>query len=122
MFINIFLRCIEENTLKYQLQNLIISGTTNGNSYNVHWNARNSNNANKTSANEMLDDNRSYSSESEEKPNTANKPPPPIRRSSSISSQDANANVTNMYRKLQNIFKYIKYSITILYYFLFFFS
>ena len=102
MFININ---IEENTLKYQLQNLIISGTTNGNSYNVHWNARNSNNANKTSTNEMFNDNRSYSSESEEKPNTANKPPPPIRRSSSISSQDANANVTNMYRKLQHIFK-----------------
>ena len=48
-------------------------------------------------------DNLSYSCEFEEKTNLNNKPPPPIRRSSSISSQDTNANLTIINRKLKKI-------------------
>ena len=79
-------------------------GTCSGDSYNAKWEVRNAkNNLNNTSKNGIFNYNRSYSSESEEKPNTNNKPPPPIRRSSSISSQDANANMTNIYRKFLNV-------------------
>ena len=75
-------------------------GTRAGSSYNNHWNASHTAmNANKASGNKRFNDNHSCLSESEEKPTATSKPPPPIRRSSSISSQDANANLTNMYRK-----------------------
>ena len=77
-----------------------ILGTRAGSSYNNPWNASHTAmNANNSIVNDKFNDNHSCLSESEEKPTATSKPPPPIRRSSSISSQDANANVTNMYRK-----------------------